>query len=869
VKKHSFLMISALPAIVAVAGFSCIAPEGTETARLGPSEAIPASPLEAAYVDVIDALLSGMGHKELIERRESQLAFEKICFLASGPGRETRRRVLSKAIMMRVGPEIAKPARVWLLRKIEPIGRCEVVKPLTTLLHDEDAQIRELARRALQNNPSPKAAAVLRAELAAAECDAWRVALINALAFRRDTASTSAFSELARSDKDAVAAAAIAALGKIGTRNAVRTLTELRESVRPALRDEVTDARLRSAEALLTRGDKARSASLYEQLSGSSETETVRIAALHGLAAARGVNALPRLLGLITGDDERMQIVALRCAQGIPGEEVTRRLAAALDDAAPDIQVLLLDVLGQRGDAAALPKAVALLQHSDRDVRMAALQALKHLGNSSTVLVLAKWATKTTEDEQDAARDSLALLRGPDVDKVILSAMEGANAPVRAELIQAAAERRIDQVIPVLYAAADEPEELVRVAALDALGKLGAGVDLPKLLGLLVKAQSNRTRQASEKAVTAVCLRIDDKLRRAAPVIAALSRANPPAKASVIRVLGKIEGDDALTAVLEHRKAKNKTVKGAAVRALAKWTTPGALAGLLDIAKTSDNEAHQELALRGYVRLVRLPSEREPAATFEMLRDVMGLAKSAEDKKLILVALKEVGHLDALNFVLPYLDDEALRAEAADAALGLAVGVSGQHQAEAIAALKRVRKMAPTDAMKDQADKALDVLKRYCVTWLFSAPYKEKGKNREQLMDVAFAPEDPKAKAVWKPLPVTNAEHPGRLAFDKISSEHDCCGYAKTAIWSEKQQEALLTLGSDDGIKAWLNGTAVHTNNAARGIVCDEDKVTITLKKGWNPLLLKVTQGGGGWGFCCAIKAPDGTLLEGLMFEAK
>ena len=58
----------------------------------------------------------------------------------------------------------------------------------------------------------------------------------------------------------------------------------------------------------------------------------------------------------------------------------------------------------------------------------------------------------------------------------------------------------------------------------------------------------------------------------------------------------------------------------------------------------------------------------------------------------------------------------------------------------------------------------------------------------------------------------------------------------------------MLEIGSDDGVKVWLNGELVHSNNVMRGVTTGEDKVKVNLKKQWNELLLKVTNGAGGWG---------------------
>jgi hypothetical protein len=78
----------------------------------------------------------------------------------------------------------------------------------------------------------------------------------------------------------------------------------------------------------------------------------------------------------------------------------------------------------------------------------------------------------------------------------------------------------------------------------------------------------------------------------------------------------------------------------------------------------------------------------------------------------------------------------------------------------------------------------------------------------------------------------------------------------------------LLELGSDDGIKAWLNQEVIHTNNALRGCGPGQDKVNAMLRQGWNELMLKVTNDGGGWGACARLRAPDGGAVTGVRVDA-
>jgi hypothetical protein len=66
-----------------------------------------------------------------------------------------------------------------------------------------------------------------------------------------------------------------------------------------------------------------------------------------------------------------------------------------------------------------------------------------------------------------------------------------------------------------------------------------------------------------------------------------------------------------------------------------------------------------------------------------------------------------------------------------------------------------------------------------------------------------------------------------------------------------QDQTCTLGIGSDDGVKVWLNGELVHKNWSIRGVSEDDDRVRVRFKKGKNQLVLKIQNGEGGWGFCC------------------
>jgi hypothetical protein len=105
----------------------------------------------------------------------------------------------------------------------------------------------------------------------------------------------------------------------------------------------------------------------------------------------------------------------------------------------------------------------------------------------------------------------------------------------------------------------------------------------------------------------------------------------------------------------------------------------------------------------------------------------------------------------------------------------------------------------------------------------------------------------------------------GRIGIAEfIANQDNAVAYLRSKVWSDKQQQAVLEMGSDDGIKVWLNGEVVHANNTGRPLAPRQDKKQVTLKEQWNDLLVKVTNGSGGWEVCVRLANSEGKLLDGI-----
>ncbi len=92
--------------------------------------------------------------------------------------------------------------------------------------------------------------------------------------------------------------------------------------------------------------------------------------------------------------------------------------------------------------------------------------------------------------------------------------------------------------------------------------------------------------------------------------------------------------------------------------------------------------------------------------------------------------------------------------------------------------------------------------------------------------------------------------------FDDVFGErvNDAVVYGFTYLDAATETDAVLALGSDDGVAVWLNGKEVHRNDVGRAYASRSDLVPVHLKEGRNTLLLKISQGGGDGGFCVRVE---------------
>jgi HEAT repeat protein len=437
------------------------------------------------------------------------------------------------------------------------------------------------------------------------------------------------------------------------------------------------------------------------------------ITALLALLAALACGALARaaeeaadasfqlVAGLLADKDRQVRAVGLQYVRAAAkGEAATRRFAAMLPNLPPDVQVELLGALADRGDRAARPQVLAMLASREEPVRAAAVAALGSLGETADVPALVAALAGARSAEKAAARQSLSRLRDPRTNAAIVAAFPKATPETRAALLDVLAARNATDMIDTVLAAAEDPEERVRTAALGALRVLADPGRIAAIVKLLRAARTDAERSRTEAALLAVCGRGGPAC--CAAIRSGMAGAAGPVRVALLRALARARGGEAFQAILAATRDDDPLARDEAVRLLAAWPERSAVPHLLALARQAGPLRYHALAVAGLARLAG-PLPGQPA-DLALLAETLKLARRPEEKRAVLGVLGGIAAPEALALVLPAIDDAELTDEASVAALEIVEKLPKLDPARRRAVAQKVLARSQSPAIRARAE---------------------------------------------------------------------------------------------------------------------------------------------------------------------
>jgi HEAT repeat protein len=548
-------------------------------------------------------------------------------------------------------------------------GSEDSVPALAKLLTDKE--LASWARIALEAIPGPAADKALREAIPSLSGNLL-IGTINSIGFRRDPQAVDALAGRLQDKNANVASAAAVALGHIGNPAATKLLQGSLADAPPGVRSAVAEGCVLCAERLLADGKSSEAAQLYDQVRRAKLPKQRIVEATRGAILARKSGGVELLLEQLRSPDKVFFQLGLGTARELGGREVADALAAELPGAAPDRAALLLGTLADRNDTAVLPAVLEAVNSGPQQVRLAAIDALAHLGNDSCVATLLQIAAGDDEELAQAAKKALAELPGERVDADIAGRLPHANGKKLAVLIEVVGQRQIDAT-PALLKAIDDHDAAVRGAALTALGATVGSKKLPVLVAYVVAPKYPADAAVAQQALRAAATRMPDREACAKELAAAMPKAPVATRAAIVEILAAVAGTTALETIGTAAKSPEPELQDAATRVLGEWMSVDAAPVLLDLAKSAPGEKYQSRSLRGYLRLAR-QFPMSDSERVEMCEQALGAAKSPAEKKLVMDLLVRYPNptLAMLKLAVEAIATPTIKPEAMRAAIAIA-----------------------------------------------------------------------------------------------------------------------------------------------------------------------------------------------------
>jgi hypothetical protein len=341
---------------------------------------------------------------------------------------------------------------------------------------------------------------------------------------------------------------------------------------------------------------------------------------------------------------------------------------------------------------------------------------------------------------------------------------------------------------------------------------------------------------------------------------------SPDVRCAAIEALGERRQADVIPILAAAASDPDLRVQCAALESLGRIGDPAGLAAVNE-AWEKGSERAKKAAVSAALSVANLACGKGDAATaLPVYLQVLARATILADRIAALEGIGKSGIADTISQLDPYLQEKGAIREAslrACAAIADRMVTSGNKDQAVQVYLKCLD--LSSGLLADMLVGRLRELgvafaspRGFVTYWSVAGPFIGEGRAAwtetyppEKGVDLGAEYAVGGRKLRWKGY-ATDMEGVLDLAA-LLTPNENAAAYCFSEFTVEREQDVYFKVGSDDGIRIWLNGKVLHDKMVDRGLTVDEDRVETRLQAGTNRLLLKVTNGGGAFNFCLRI----------------
>lgn len=517
------------------------------------------------------------------------------------------------------------------------------------------------------------------------------------------------------------------------------------------------------------------------------------------------------------------------------------------------------------------------LPQADAAFSVALMDALDKTHDTESFPLLRQKLESGTPSEQAAAARGLAASGDPALAETLLALSKTIDINDRFTAEDAAL-RLADNLVKqggrwdagiALYGAvlAQSENPVVQAGALNGLGRFGDETALDTIMATWAAEPTGLLEGPAMAAIEALQgPAIADKL------IAAYDAQPAPVQERLLGIMGRKQ-DVRYLPIIEGATALSATAR---IAALQQTMLPEAVAPLEALAKSGTEEEAAQAA-DAVSRLAKaFRDQGNPTGAGRAYLAQFRIAKSDEARAAALEGIKSFPVPEAYDELKSTLGEEGLLALPDNVLSGMAQSLAGAGRTDEskvlrttllaratdTATVERLIALGPVEGTPEDLAKQLGFINHWKIVGYF--PLKDAPADGSPVLvngavDLAAHYGQGASAAAWTDKAVGGAfPHVDLMGF----AQDQARAFAYATIKVPADQDAVLRMGSDDGIRAWVNGAKVHENVTDRGVALDNDQVPVKLKAGENAILLEIIQHAGGWGFVARLTELDGSPLS-------
>ncbi len=551
--------------------------------------------------------------------------------------------------------------KMFFMQQLDLIGRENTLKALTKYLTDE--KLSYPAIKAMYVSNPDEAAAIFASKLGEAK-GRTLIGLINAIGNSGQAQYAGELVKLFPTAATDVKKAIIAALPKLISPESLDLLKKEASAAGYTNDDLKTTDNLLKYAGNIGSADPKECAKIAKTILKKSTVEIYRINARlllsDCLGGDKGMEIL--LLGMKEKDKKhRGAVIEKAIRLNVQPEEWVKLLNKSND---PEVQKELLYLFSQLSDKSVSEEVKNFLDNKNTGVRDEALMSYTLINGPEALPVIIDFMkSHSSVEDAIAAENVLAITTGKDNSDKLINAYGSLTPAMQIAALNILGSKLITGADKLMLEAINSEDKEVQKAAFKNLKFVVTDKDLDVLLNKFAACRNDEFRKNLGEAVVMAVFVSDNSEKAEQKVLEFIN--GKPDKASYIGILAGLGGQKAVEVVSNLYKTGDNKVRKEALDALATWSDNSALSELYDICAGNSPDSHKTKAFKAYVMHVA-KSDMPDDEKLLLLRKIMPLASSDDEKKMVIDALGNVKTFLCYVFLKPYLDDSKLQHNAAN-----------------------------------------------------------------------------------------------------------------------------------------------------------------------------------------------------------